>query len=327
MTSDYIKNIVLLGASGNAGSSILNALLSTKRFDITVLSRSESQAKFPEGVKVVKGAYDDSSFLESAMKGADALIITLSVTSLNQESALIEAAARAGVQWIVPNEYTGDGENPGLLERVPVFAAKRNARELIMKLGCKYLAVATGPWTDWVSSGNVMVRTLELTELQSIRAGAFRIDAKNKTATLVSGTGRFNTSTLQQVGKGVAALLSLPIKDSQNPDHSLSHYANSFAYVSSLYITQSELFEAVKRATGTQDQDWTIEHDSISEGLKRVAPLLKSGDPASMFINIYYNYMGEGLGGDVEAKAAKDRKVLGLKEEDLDDVVRRALGV
>lgn len=38
-------------------------------------------------------------------------------------------------------------------------------------------------------------------------------------------------------------------------------------------------------------------------------------------------YMGEGRGGDVEVKAKEDREVLGLEEdEDLDDVVKRAVG-
>ena len=38
-------------------------------------------------------------------------------------------------------------------------------------------------------------------------------------------------------------------------------------------------------------------------------------------------YMGEGRGGDVEGKAKEDREVLGLEEdEDLDDVVKRAVG-
>ena len=38
--------------------------------------------------------------------------------------------------------------------------------------------------------------------------------------------------------------------------------------------------------------------------------------------------MGEGRGGDVEVKAKEDREVLGLEgvEEDLDEVVKRAVG-
>jgi hypothetical protein len=35
--------------------------------------------------------------------------------------------------------------------------------------------------------------------------------------------------------------------------------------------------------------------------------------------------MGDGLGGNFEAKAKEDREVLGLEEENLDEVVKGAL--
>lgn len=142
---------------------------------------------------------------------------------------------------------------------------------------------------------------------------------------LATGAAKFNASTLEQLGKAVAALLSLPVVNTANPDHSLSHYANSFVYVSSMYITQVEVFEAVRRATGTQDRDWTIEHEDLKQVLADATAKIAAGDMSGMRANLFYNYIGEGLGGDVEAKAAKDGQVLGLRAEDLDVVVRQTL--
>jgi hypothetical protein len=39
----------------------------------------------------------------------------------------------------------------------------------------------------------------------------------------------------------------------------------------------------------------------------------------------YAHYMGEGKGGNFEAKAKEDREVLGLQEDNLDEAVARAV--
>ena len=53
---------------------------------------------------------------------------------------------------------------------------------------------------------------------------------------------------------------------------------------------------------------------------------MAKGDMRSGAGLTFVYYMGEGRGGDVEAKAKEDREVLGLKEdEDLDEVVKRAV--
>lgn len=75
---------------------------------------------------------------------------------------MIEAAAKAGVKWILPTEYAGDGLNEGMVEAVPLFWPKREARKQIEELGkggegregcegVKWVGVATGPWLEAVS--------------------------------------------------------------------------------------------------------------------------------------------------------------------------------
>ena len=78
-------------------------------------------------------------------------MFTLSFEATEGQSVLIDAAAKAGVEWIVPNEYAGDGTNEQMATGVPLFQPKNVARKQILDLGVKYIAVATNPWTEPVS--------------------------------------------------------------------------------------------------------------------------------------------------------------------------------
>lgn len=153
----------------------------------------------------------------------------------------------------------------------------------------------------------------------------FGFDTTQKTATLYSGSGPFNSSTLPQAGRGIAALLSLPITNSSNPRASLSHYANNFAYISSFLVTQDSLFASIQRATGTNEGDWTVKHSTIAEWMEGCLEGMKKGDMRAGAGMTYAYYMGEGKGGDYEEKAREDREVLGLREEYLDEVIARAV--
>lgn len=72
---------------------------------------------------------------------------------------------------------------------------------------------------------------------------------------LPSSPGLINVSTLEQVERGVAALLSFPVRNEANSRAGLEHYANNFVYISSALTTQRELFSAALRATETRG--WT----------------------------------------------------------------------
>lgn len=155
--------------------------------------------------------------------------------------------------------------------------------------------------------------------------GMFDINAQDKTATLLTDSGAFNTSTLAQVGRGVARLLSLPIQNEANPRASLSHYANGFVYISSFVVEQPQLFEAVVRATGTKKEDWKVQHSDIARKIKIGQDGMARGDMMAGAALMYAMYMGKDMGGNYEDKAAEDRIILSLEEENIDEVVKRAL--
>lgn len=147
-----VKNIAVVGAGGQAGSSIVKALLETSKFNVTALTREDSSSSFPPSVQVKKGDYKSPEFLASALQGQDALIITLAFGVPEEiQHRLIEAAAAAGVAYVIPNEYGSDTANPKILEAIPMLQTKTQYREKIQSLGkSSWIAVINGYWTDFV---------------------------------------------------------------------------------------------------------------------------------------------------------------------------------
>lgn len=130
----------------------MKSLLQCGTFNVTALSRQDSTATLPPGVTVKKGDYKSSEFLESALEGQDVLIITLAVTTSPEvQSDLIKAAAKAGVPWVLPNEYGQDGANPEVSKAVPYLEVKTKYRNEIEELGrSSWIGIACNLWFDYV---------------------------------------------------------------------------------------------------------------------------------------------------------------------------------
>lgn len=117
-SSNYIKNIAVVGVTGSVGEHITEQLLKAGKHNVTAITRADSKSKMPAGVKVAKVNYDDHASLVEALKGQDALVITMKAGQAEAQTKLIEAAAEAKVAWIMPNEYTADVEASPEMARV-----------------------------------------------------------------------------------------------------------------------------------------------------------------------------------------------------------------
>ncbi|KAK4496162.1 hypothetical protein PRZ48_012142 [Zasmidium cellare] len=316
MAAQKLQKLVIVGASSKiAAPTVTHLLEKNPDLDITILSRAVSRANFPESprITVKKGDYDDEEFLAEAFKGQEAVMIVISIFAMEAQYKLIDAAAKAGVKWILPNEYGADNANPNFIKlHRDLTTPKDDVLRYIEKLsgtypGLKYIAVATGPWLD-----------------TSINAGLFGISIRSRTYTRFPDAGYFSTTTKDQVGQGLAALLSLPI-NSTPESAGLDTWANKFAYVASHRLNQDDLFAAIKRFSKTTDDEWTIKEWTIAEREAKARKKLESGDIMGGADLAYCNYIGEGRGGDFEHKAAPDRKLLGLQPGNLDEDVAAAL--
>jgi uncharacterized protein YbjT (DUF2867 family) len=145
----HLKNIALVGATGNLGTHVLQAMLEGGQHSITVITRSASSATFPPSVALKKGDYHDDSFLADALQGQDVLIIMLAFAGLPDQHLLFEAAAKAGVKFVIPSDYGASSADEKLAAAIPVIALKRADHKKIEDLGMKWISVVTSGWIDY----------------------------------------------------------------------------------------------------------------------------------------------------------------------------------
>ena len=106
---NHIRNIAVVGATGSVGKHITASLLKTGKHTVTAITRADSKSQLPDGVRAAKVDYEDQNSLVDALKGQQALVITMNAMAVKTTvGKLIEAAATAGVEWIMPNEYAPD---------------------------------------------------------------------------------------------------------------------------------------------------------------------------------------------------------------------------
>ncbi|MCJ1405779.1 hypothetical protein MMC11_009009 [Xylographa trunciseda] len=310
-----IENVAIVGAGGQSGKFIVEIMLKNGKHKVTAITREGSTNKIADGVHVKKVDYDDPSSLVDALKGQDALIITMGVMAPPaQQTKLVEAAAAAGVPWIIPNEFGGDGLNEEAGNDIFLREAKKAVRDHIEKLGkSSWIGIACGFWYEY-----------------SLGGGPYRygFDFKKKTVTMYNdGNTRINTSTWPQTGREVANLLGLKILPEDEHDQSpcLAHFRNKFVYGSSFTISQKEMFESVLRVTGTSANDWKVTHvpakEAYQEGLKR----FQSGDRSGFMQLLYSRAFFPDGAGNFEASRGLDNDKLGLPKEDLDEFTKEAV--
>ncbi|KAJ3526379.1 hypothetical protein NM208_g11220 [Fusarium decemcellulare] len=312
-SANRVENVAIVGAGGHVGKYFAEALVATGKHNVTALTRKGSDTKLPEGVKATHIDYDDEETIVEALKGQQVLIITLSVAAPKEtESKLFKAAAKAGVAYVLPNWYAQDPDNAALLKDVFILNKSENAREEITSLGVSsWIQLTCGFWYEF-----------------SLAFGkdTFGFDFENRTLTwLDDGETRITSTTWDQCGRAMAALLSLPVNPENEQDNitTLSSFANNVVYVKSFEINQKDLFDSVKRVTETSDKDWTFNkttaEERYAEGQKEVAAGNMRGFTKVLYSRIFFPKDP----GNFDSKV--HNATLGLPEEILDERTKVAI--
>lgn len=105
---------------------------------------------------------------------------------------------------------------------------------------------------------------------------------------------------------------------------SLLDYKNKYIYISSFSVTQNDMLAAVQRATSTKSPDWTVTHIPVDQFIQEGRDKFAKGDRRGMINVLYGCTFKRGLGDQFHGREVANEK-LGLKEEDLDEVVRRVV--
>lgn len=86
---------------------------------MTGITRADSDNPLPEGVIPAKVDYSDESTIVEALKGQQFFIITMNVRAdPGVHKKLVDAAAKAGVPYVMPNAYGSDPLDTKLTEEI-----------------------------------------------------------------------------------------------------------------------------------------------------------------------------------------------------------------
>ncbi|KAI9150008.1 hypothetical protein HJFPF1_09758 [Paramyrothecium foliicola] len=305
-----IRNVAIVGATGQVGQVFTEHLLKSGKQTLTALTRAGSHTVVPNGVKLAYVDYNDESTLVEALTGQDFLVITLALTAPpDTHSKLVKAAAKAGVPYIMPNAYGVDFyRHPGLQDDIPALKHILASVKEIEQVGASWIAITPNFWYEY-SMG--------------VGPFTFGFDFPNKSVTLYDeGRVRVNTTTWTQTGRALAALVDLKRlpEDENDKSVTLAQFCNSPVYISSFTLNQRELLDSVNMLMSRTDKDWHISYQPVTERFKEGLEELARGEGTGFLKALYartFYPSGEGV-------FETHNTVLGLPEEDLSEATRAA---
>jgi len=147
------KKFAIVGA-GNIGGYFAEELLKKKDAkeidELVIVTRPASVDKelnktlASRGARIAPADFADVSALTKALAGAHVVISTITLTAIDAQVTVAEAAKAAGASLFVPSEYGGPTENlPGPL------GAKGTLQTKLREVGPPILPVYSGPFADF----------------------------------------------------------------------------------------------------------------------------------------------------------------------------------
>ncbi|KUJ17666.1 isoflavone reductase family protein-like protein CipA [Mollisia scopiformis] len=286
-----IKTVAVTGASGAVGTAVVNAIVESGKFNVSVLARTGSKAAFPSSVKIAYVDYSDVASLTEAFRGNDAVISTVGLMGLQGQTTAVEAAVAAGVKRFLPSEFGYDLEDPkieAITANLPIFGAKVNVKKLIEEKAASnpdftYTYVYNGTFLDW---------GLEHSFLFDLQSGKPRI--------FDGGDRPFSTTTLKSTAQAVVGVL-------EHPDET----KNRAVYIQDLVLTQNKIFALAKKVAPEKTKSWEPVPTSTTSIKGSSDAALAKGDDSLpvLFEYLYVLFFGEGY--DAEYKEL-DNELLGI---------------
>lgn len=228
---------------------------------------------------------------------------------------LVDAAAAAGIPWVIPNEFGGDPLDAEVGTDQMLGMMKAKARNHIEELGkSSWISIACGYWYEFSLGGG---------------PNRYGFDFKHRALTLMdNGEVKINTSTMPHVGRAAAALLSLKILPDNEDDKSptLTNFKNKPLYISSFTINQNDMLESVLRVTGEKRSDWKISHTTAKEYFESGQELFKKGDMTGfgrlLYSRSFFPKSAAKSNGNFGDSKGLHNDLLGLPQDDLDEFTK-----
>jgi uncharacterized protein YbjT (DUF2867 family) len=299
-----IKNVAIIGGNGTLGKPVLEALQKSE-FNVWVINRQTSKSVYPrtQVITVPDDLDVDVIAKEFQEKQIDAVVIAIAGSQVEQQRKLIDAAFRGGVKRVMPADFGScDSADDKTNEILPLMKGKKGIRDYLVELEKKERDSNRGKLT-WTSLVNAHFFDWGLGN------GLLKFDVRGRKAYLLDGGNiKFSASTLPFIGSAVVKVLEKP-----------QETENKLLYIHSLRVTQEEVLAALEKATG--DKFERIEENSEEE-LKKCRPKMLDGDhDAREEVVAIWGVVA----ADWKKREAFANELLGLKEEDLDEVVQRVV--
>lgn len=129
-----------------------------------------------------------------------------------------------------------------------------------------------------------------------------------------------------QVGRAVAAILSLPIEvEGSNNEACLQSLKNKVVYVNSFTISQKDMFDSVLRVTDTKVDDWTITNEPAKERYSSGMMEIKEGKRIGFAKMLYTRVFYPDGSGNTEQNKGTINSLLNLPTEDIDEATKAAI--
>jgi len=298
--SSTIKNVLLIGAGGNLGPSILEALDNDPQFTVTVLSRKSSKSSFPSHIKVhaIDDSYPEKDLLD-IFTGQDAVVSMVGHGSTAKQIDFVNAAVATGVKRFIPSDFSTDSRNPVAIALLPHFKDKNDIVDYLKTQetkGLTWSGVITGGFFDW-----------------GLKIGILGYNLSTTTALIYdSGDAKFSMTNLATIGAAIAAILHKP-----------EQTANKYIPISSFSTSQNEILAALEKSTGKK---WTIERTTAAQSILTGQEKLSRGD-FSGALDIIKGIVTGGpvTGADLGASKELANELLGLPQETVAESVEKVV--
>jgi uncharacterized protein YbjT (DUF2867 family) len=247
MSKISISNVVIAGVSktlpkgsqltltfqgtGRLGPSTIKPLLQNG-FKVSVLTRDPSSAKLrSEEVEVIKADYTSAETLTPSLtgRGFDAIVIILNRLAYDASIITLQAAVNAGIYRAIPSYFGVSLDNPEIANmpfmrtKLPVY---RDVEAKAAKGEITYTAINTGMFLDWVLDEDIFVG----------------LSGKAPTRVADGGDIPMSASTLDDIGKAIAAVLSKP-----------EETVNKVYYIHTVVMTQNQVLNYAREAAPEAD--------------------------------------------------------------------------
>ncbi|KAK4071980.1 hypothetical protein Trihar35433_4044 [Trichoderma harzianum] len=267
MTSFQPSHILVLGATGNVGKAIMDAIVNASPAftRVSILTSKETAASKSDlidgwkssGVSIVLGDVTNPQDIETAYDGVDTVISCLGRGALEAQKELIRLAEESpSVRWFFPSEFGTDPEHNERSAQEKPHQTKLAVRKFILEntkqLNVTYLIV--GPYFDmWVDQ-------------RKWSDGLGGVDVVGREAILTGdGNTKIGFTTLKDAGTAVVAALRHPEE---------SH--NAVLRVASFVKTSNEVFSEYEKQLGVK---FSAKYISLADHEAEEGSMWEKGSP------------------------------------------------